>query len=121
MKSLNSATVLGALVADSASLGLHWIYDPARIAEIEQGATPFPRQNALFPRMAVEAAGDFNPRKGVQTWIGSAGRNKKRSDSPATACLIQGLQHIQGVALHAGWRLGQKAAVDCETILQAHR
>ena len=36
MKSLNSATVLGALVADSASLGLHWIYDPARIAEIEQ-------------------------------------------------------------------------------------
>jgi hypothetical protein len=36
MKSLNSATVLGALVADSASLGLHWIYDPARIAEIEK-------------------------------------------------------------------------------------
>ena len=35
MKSLNSATVLGALVADSASLGLHWVYDPARIAEIE--------------------------------------------------------------------------------------
>ncbi|MNI17909.1 hypothetical protein D3C73_712990 [compost metagenome] len=95
--------------------------DRSRIAEIEQGATPFPRQNALFPRMAVEAAGDFNPRKGAQTWIGSAGRNKKRSDCPATACLIQGLQHIQGVALHAGWRLGQKAAVDCETILQAHR
>ena len=36
MKSLNSATILGALVADSASLGLHWVYDPARIAEIEQ-------------------------------------------------------------------------------------
>jgi ADP-ribosylglycohydrolase len=35
MKNQNSATVLGALVADSASLGLHWIYDPARIAEIE--------------------------------------------------------------------------------------
>ena len=35
MKSQNSAAVLGALVADSASLGLHWIYDPARIAEIE--------------------------------------------------------------------------------------
>ena len=35
MKSLNSAGILGALVADSASLGLHWVYDPARIAEIE--------------------------------------------------------------------------------------
>src|SRR5687768_2145579 len=35
MKSLNSTVILGALVADSAALGLHWIYDPARIAEIE--------------------------------------------------------------------------------------
>ncbi len=30
------AAVLGALVADSASLGLHWLYDPGRIAQIEQ-------------------------------------------------------------------------------------
>jgi len=29
--------VLGALVADAASLGLHWLYDVNRIAEIEQG------------------------------------------------------------------------------------
>src|ERR1700712_1932174 len=35
MKSPNSAAILGALVADSAALGLHWLYDPARIAEIE--------------------------------------------------------------------------------------
>lgn len=35
MKSLNSSVVLGALVADSAALGLHWVYDPIRIAEIE--------------------------------------------------------------------------------------
>src|SRR5687768_8511930 len=35
MKSLNSTAILGALVADSAALGLHWLYDPARIAEIE--------------------------------------------------------------------------------------
>ncbi|WP_297325425.1 ADP-ribosylglycohydrolase family protein [Nitrosomonas sp.] len=27
--------VLGALIADSAALGLHWLYDPARIAQIE--------------------------------------------------------------------------------------
>ena len=30
------ATILGGLVADSASLGLHWLYDPNRIAEIEK-------------------------------------------------------------------------------------
>jgi hypothetical protein len=35
MKNPNNAAVLGALVADSAALGLHWLYDPARIAEIE--------------------------------------------------------------------------------------
>lgn len=31
-----TAAILGALVADSATLGLHWLYDPARIAEIEE-------------------------------------------------------------------------------------
>ena len=36
MKSANSAAILGALAADSAALGLHWLYDPARIAEIER-------------------------------------------------------------------------------------
>ncbi|HEU4853852.1 MAG TPA: ADP-ribosylglycohydrolase family protein [Nitrosospira sp.] len=35
MKNENIAAVLGALVADSAALALHWLYDPARIAEIE--------------------------------------------------------------------------------------
>lgn len=30
------AAVMGALVADSASLGLHWLYDPERIAHIEK-------------------------------------------------------------------------------------
>lgn len=33
--------VLGALVADAASLGLHWIYDPARIAEVAGDAPEF--------------------------------------------------------------------------------
>lgn len=36
MKSANSAAILGALVADSAALGLHWLYDPIRISEIEK-------------------------------------------------------------------------------------
>jgi hypothetical protein len=40
MKSLNSEAVLGALIADSAALGLHWIYDSARIAEIEAARGP---------------------------------------------------------------------------------
>jgi len=30
------AAILGALIADSASLGLHWLYDPERIAQIEK-------------------------------------------------------------------------------------
>jgi ADP-ribosylglycohydrolase len=31
----NTAAVIGALVADAAALGLHWLYDPTRIATIE--------------------------------------------------------------------------------------
>lgn len=30
------AAILGALIADSAALGLHWLYDPARIVQIEK-------------------------------------------------------------------------------------
>ena len=30
------AAIMGALVADSAALGLHWLYDPTRIAELEK-------------------------------------------------------------------------------------
>ncbi len=30
------AAVLGALIADSAALGLHWLYDPVRVAQIEK-------------------------------------------------------------------------------------
>jgi hypothetical protein len=33
----SSSAIIGALVADSAALGLHWLYDPVRIAEIECG------------------------------------------------------------------------------------
>ena len=31
----NIAAIIGALVADAAALGLHWLYDPTRIAKIE--------------------------------------------------------------------------------------
>ncbi len=30
------AAIMGALVADAAALGLHWLYDPSRIAQIEK-------------------------------------------------------------------------------------
>ena len=50
MKSLNSTAILGALVADSASLGLHWVYDPARIAEIShsEGLCFFPLTSSNY-------------------------------------------------------------------------
>jgi ADP-ribosylglycohydrolase len=51
------ATVLGALVADSAALGLHWLYDPERIAQIEK------KQNIAFltpdPENYADAKGFF--------------------------------------------------------------
>ncbi len=41
------AAILGALVADAASLGLHWLYDPVRITEIEKnGELVFRQPNA---------------------------------------------------------------------------
>jgi len=51
------AAVLGALVADSAALGLHWLYDPERIAQIEK------KQNIAFltpdPENYADAKGFF--------------------------------------------------------------
>ena len=35
-----AAIVLGALVADAAAMGLHWLYDPDRIASIADGQEP---------------------------------------------------------------------------------
>lgn len=46
-----STMLLGALTADAASLGLHWLYDPARIAEIAEarGSSAFaPVEPAFF-------------------------------------------------------------------------
>lgn len=39
LKQRKQAAILGALVADAASLGFHWLYDPARIEELG-GETP---------------------------------------------------------------------------------
>lgn len=42
--------LLGALVADAASLGLHWLYDPDRIAQIatKRGSAAFAPVDAAF-------------------------------------------------------------------------
>ncbi len=32
----NIAAILGVLIGDSAMFGIHWIYDPKRISEIEK-------------------------------------------------------------------------------------
>lgn len=46
--SKQSAALFGALIADAAALGLHWIYDPARIADVatEYGSAAFVPINA---------------------------------------------------------------------------
>lgn len=59
-----SALLLGALTADAASLGLHWLYDPARIAEIADA-----RGSAAF--VPVDA-GNFEDVKG---YFAHAGRH----------------------------------------------
>lgn len=45
-----SAMLMGALVADAASLGLHWLYDPDRIASIaaQRGTATFAPVDAAF-------------------------------------------------------------------------
>jgi len=55
------AAVLGALVADAASLGLHWLYDAGRLRDLQlsgvgRGRRPVARLNALrawWPAIAV--------------------------------------------------------------------
>ena len=63
------AAVLGALVADAAALGLHWIYDAARLRALQQAAplafrSPDPASYAGvqgYYAHAGKAAGDLSP------------------------------------------------------------
>ncbi|ODT84370.1 MAG: hypothetical protein ABS69_03515 [Nitrosomonadales bacterium SCN 54-20] len=84
MKSLNSEAILGALVADSAALGLHWIYDPARIAEIEAARGP---QGLVFlqPEEANYA--------GVKGYFAHGGKTPGESSSYGEVCLLM-LKHL---------------------------
>ena len=81
MKSRNSEAILGALVADSAALGLHWIYNPNRIAEIEAA------HGLVF--LQPEAANYA----GVKGYFAHGGKTSGASSSYGEVCLLM-LKHL---------------------------
>lgn len=77
----NVAAILGALVADAASLGLHWLYDPARIAEIEKNTELVFRQpNAI----------DY---AGTSGFFAHGGKQAGESTGYGETCLLM-LKHL---------------------------
>ncbi len=76
-----TAAILGALVADSASLGLHWLYDPVRIAEIEAA------KGLVF---LPPAADDYAGTKG---YFAHAGKAAGDSTGYGEVCRLM-LQHL---------------------------
>ena len=77
----NIATVLGALIGDSTALGLHWIYDPKRISEIEK------LKGLVFLQPDVSHYDD------VKGYFAHDGRVAGESTSYGEACLLL-LQHL---------------------------
>jgi len=66
-RNAQGASVLGALVADAAALGLHWLYDQDRVAELAGDAPEFCDTTAAdfdgYPAYFAHAAkqpGDFS-------------------------------------------------------------
>ncbi|MBY0498157.1 MAG: ADP-ribosylglycohydrolase family protein [Nitrosomonas sp.] len=76
-----AAAILGALIADSASLGLHWLYDPERIAQIEKtkGLT------FLQP--------DAHDYAGVSGYFAHGGKTAGDSSGYGELCLLM-LRHV---------------------------
>lgn len=74
------ATVLGALIADSAALGLHWLYDPGRIAQIEK------KQNIAF---LTPDPGNYADTKG---FFAHGGKTAGDSSGYGEICLLM-LKH----------------------------
>ena len=81
MKGPNSAAIFGALVADAAALGLHWLYNPARIAEIE--AT----------RGLVFLQPDPNNYSGAKGYLAHGGKLSGESTGYGEVCLLM-LKHL---------------------------
>lgn len=80
MNSKNAA-ILGALVADSATLGLHWIYDSKRIAEIETS------EGLVF---LEPDAGNYT---GIKGYFAHGRKVAGESSSYGEVCLLM-LQHL---------------------------
>lgn len=76
-----TAAILGALVADSATLGLHWLYDPARIAEIEV------RKGLVF------LSPDATDYAGTKGYFAHDGKIAGESTGYGEVCLLM-LQHL---------------------------
>ncbi|ARO88585.1 hypothetical protein EBAPG3_012850 [Nitrosospira lacus] len=81
MKNPNSTAILGALVADSAALGLHWLYDPVRIAEIEAA------RGLAFLRP------DADNYAGAKGYFAHGGKSPGDSTSYGETCLLM-LRHL---------------------------
>lgn len=81
------AAILGALVADAASLGLHWLYDPARIAQIEKS------------KGLVFLQPDASDYAGVSGYFAHGKKQAGDSSAYGELCLLM-LRHI---ARHGGF------------------
>ena len=77
----NIAAILGALIADSATLGLHWIYDPKRIAEIEAS------------KGLVFLQPDASHYAGIKGYFAHGGKAAGESSGYGEVCLLI-LQHL---------------------------
>ncbi|HVW63540.1 MAG TPA: ADP-ribosylglycohydrolase family protein [Nitrosospira sp.] len=83
----NSAAILGALVADAASLGLHWLYDPDRISRI------------AADRGLVFLQPDMDDYSGAKGYFAHGGKTAGDSSSYGETCLLM-LAHL---ARHGGF------------------
>jgi hypothetical protein len=77
----NSVAILGALIADAAALGLHWLYDPDRISRI--GAD----------RGLVFLQPDRNDYSGTKGYFAHGGKSVGDSSSYGETCLLM-LNHL---------------------------
>jgi hypothetical protein len=77
----NTAAILGALIGDSAALGLHWIYDPKRISEIEASKG----LGFLQP--------DASHYAGIKGYFAHSGKVAGESSGYGEVCLLM-LQHL---------------------------
>ena len=95
----NIAAILGALIADSATLGLHWIYDPKRIAEIEAS-------NEL-----VFLQPDASHYAGIKGYFAHGGKAAGESTAYGEVCLLM-LQHLA--------KYGNFNRIEYQTEFRAH-